>query len=114
MIVRGPTVAGIIPYGPLMIELYLLVGDLWSHQTYYAYGFLLLSLLLTAIVTAEARAHTRVARMSAACVVRARACAVVRRRVRVHARSCGAACACTRGQYYTWTALPSPAPRHQR
>ena len=47
--------AGVFPFGTAFIEVYFVMASMWSHKTYYIFGFLIAVLVLTLIVVAEAR-----------------------------------------------------------
>jgi transmembrane 9 superfamily protein 2/4 len=46
-------VAGILPFGAVIVELYFIMTALWLHHIYYIFGFWCLVLLVLAITTAE-------------------------------------------------------------
>ena len=46
-------VGGILPFGAVSVELYLIMSALWLHQIYYIFGFLCLVMMVLVVTCAE-------------------------------------------------------------
>ena len=46
---------GLLPFGSISIELAVILSCVWNQRIYYVFGFLLLTILMTAVVCAEVR-----------------------------------------------------------
>jgi len=46
-------VGGVLPFAAVFIELFFIMSSIWEEQTYYVFGFLLLSLVLLVLTCAE-------------------------------------------------------------
>lgn len=44
---------GILPFGAIFIELFFILGSLWSHQIYYVFGFLFFAFIVLTVTCAE-------------------------------------------------------------
>lgn len=44
--------AGLLPFGSVFIEMYFLFTSLWAYKVYYVFGFLLLVMVISWVVTA--------------------------------------------------------------
>eukprot|EP00117_Sycon_ciliatum_P021487 scpid32733/ scgid18817/ Transmembrane 9 superfamily member 2 len=49
----GVLMGGILPFGCIFIQLFFILNSIWSHQTYYMFGFLLLVFIILVITCAE-------------------------------------------------------------
>ena len=47
------TLAGVLPFGAVFVELFFIVSSIWQHKFYYMFGFLLLVFLIFCITCAE-------------------------------------------------------------
>uniref|UniRef100_A0ACB8FJI9 Transmembrane 9 super member 2 n=1 Tax=Sphaerodactylus townsendi TaxID=933632 RepID=A0ACB8FJI9_9SAUR len=45
---------GILPFGCIFIQLFFIQNSIWSHQTYYMFGFLFLVFIILVITCSEA------------------------------------------------------------
>ncbi|GAB1605301.1 transmembrane 9 superfamily member 2-like [Argonauta hians] len=50
----GIIMGGVLPFGCIFIQLFFILNSLWSHQTYYMFGFLFLVFLILIITCSEA------------------------------------------------------------
>ena len=51
--VPATLVGGVLPFGAVFIELFFIMSSIWEEQTYYVFGFLLLSLVILLVTCAE-------------------------------------------------------------
>ncbi|CAI9736525.1 transmembrane 9 superfamily member 2-like [Octopus vulgaris] len=50
----GIIMGGVLPFGCIFIQLFFILNSLWSHQTYYMFGFLFLVFIILIITCSEA------------------------------------------------------------
>lgn len=50
----GIVMGGVLPFGCIFIQLFFILNSIWSHQTYYMFGFLFLVFLILIITCSEA------------------------------------------------------------
>lgn len=50
----GIVMGGILPFGCIFIQLFFILNSIWSHQTYYMFGFLFLVFVILVITCSEA------------------------------------------------------------
>lgn len=50
----GIVMGGILPFGCIFIQLFFILNSIWSHQTYYMFGFLLLVFVILTVTCSEA------------------------------------------------------------
>ncbi|ESP04811.1 hypothetical protein LOTGIDRAFT_211611 [Lottia gigantea] len=52
--IPGIVMGGVLPFGCIFIQLFFILNSIWSHQTYYMFGFLLLVFLILVLTCSEA------------------------------------------------------------
>ncbi|XP_050389902.1 transmembrane 9 superfamily member 2 [Patella vulgata] len=52
--IPGIIMGGVLPFGCIFIQLFFILNSIWSHQTYYMFGFLLLVFLILIVTCSEA------------------------------------------------------------
>jgi transmembrane 9 superfamily protein 2/4 len=52
--VPGIIMGGVLPFGCIFIQLFFILNSIWSHQTYYMFGFLFLVFIILIITCSEA------------------------------------------------------------
>ncbi|KAK0048949.1 transmembrane 9 superfamily member 2 [Biomphalaria pfeifferi] len=50
----GIIMGGVLPFGCIFIQLFFILNSIWSHQTYYMFGFLFLVFIILIITCSEA------------------------------------------------------------
>lgn len=50
----GIVMGGVLPFGCIFIQLFFILNSIWSHQTYYMFGFLFLVFVILIITCSEA------------------------------------------------------------
>jgi len=50
----GIVMGGVLPFGCIFIQLFFILNSIWSHQTYYMFGFLFLVFIILIITCSEA------------------------------------------------------------
>jgi len=50
----GIVMGGVLPFGCIFIQLFFILNSIWSHQTYYMFGFLFLVFIILVITCSEA------------------------------------------------------------
>lgn len=52
--IPGIVMGGVLPFGCIFIQLFFILNSIWSHQTYYMFGFLFLVFVILIITCSEA------------------------------------------------------------
>jgi len=52
--VPGIIMGGVLPFGCIFIQLFFILNSIWSHQTYYMFGFLFLVFIILIVTCSEA------------------------------------------------------------
>lgn len=52
--IPGIIMGGVLPFGCIFIQLFFILNSIWSHQTYYMFGFLFLVFVILLITCSEA------------------------------------------------------------
>ena len=50
----GIVMGGVLPFGCIFIQLFFILNSIWSHQTYYMFGFLFLVFIILIVTCSEA------------------------------------------------------------
>jgi len=52
--IPGIVMGGVLPFGCIFIQLFFILNSIWSHQTYYMFGFLFLVFVILIVTCSEA------------------------------------------------------------